>query len=178
VVYKLKEANTLEPVAVRAYQKPPVYAGGGGGLASTVDDYLKFARMLMNKGELDGVRLLKPETVDLMTTNRLTDEQRAIPFMGIPFWAGQGFGLGLSVITDAEKQAWMGQGTNGAFSWPGAFGTWWRADPVRNMIMIYMIQNSMELGPEAASQLATGQRMAAAAALPAFQNLAYGAIQG
>jgi CubicO group peptidase (beta-lactamase class C family) len=177
VVYKLKEANNLEPVAFRAYQQPPAYTGGGGGLASTVDDYLKFARMLMNKGELDGVRLLKPETVDLMTTNRLTDEQRAIPFMGIPFWAGQGFGLGLSVITDVEKQAWMGQGTNGAFSWPGAFGTWWRADPVRNMIMIYMIQNSMELGPEAASQLAAGQRMAAAAALPAFQNLAYGAIQ-
>ena len=176
VVYKLKEANDLEPVAFRAYQQPPAFTGGGGGLASTVDDYLKFARMLLNKGEVDGVRLLKPETVDLMLTNRLTDEQRAIPFMGIPFWAGQGFGLGLSVITDVEKQAWMGQGTNGAFSWPGAFGTWWRADPAENMIMIYMIQNSMELGPEAASQLATGQRMAAQAALPAFQNLTYGAI--
>ena len=78
--------------------------------------------------------------------------------MGIPFWAGQGFGLGLSVITDAEKQAWMGPGTNGAFSWPGAFGTWWRADPAENMIMIYMIQNSMELGPEAA--VAAGHRPA------------------
>ena len=176
VVYKLKEANDLEPVPFRAYQEPPAYTGGGGGLVSTVDDYLKFARMLLNKGELDGVRLLKPETVDLMVTNRLTDEQRAIPFMGIPFWAGQGFGLGLSVITEVEKQAWMGQGTNGAFSWPGAFGTWWRADPAENMIMIYMIQNSMELGPEAASQLATGQRMAAAAALPAFQNATYAAL--
>ena len=48
-----------------------------------------------------------------MRTNRLTDAQREIPFMGIPFWAGQGFGLGLSVIIDAEKQAWMGAGTNG-----------------------------------------------------------------
>jgi CubicO group peptidase (beta-lactamase class C family) len=176
VVYRLKEANDLEPVAFRAYQQPPAFTGGGGGLVSTVDDYLKFARMLLGGGEVDGVRLLKPETVALMTANRLTDAQRAIPFMGIPFWAGQGFGLGLSVITDAEKQAWMGQGTNGAFSWPGAFGTWWRADPAENTIMIYMIQNSMELGPESASQLATGQRMAAQAALPTFLNLTYAAL--
>ena len=98
---------------------------------STLDDYLKFARMLLGGGEVDGVRLVKPETVALMRTNRLTDAQREIPFMGIPFWAGQGFGLGLSVITDVEKQAWMGAGSNGAFGWPGAFGTWWRGDPRR-----------------------------------------------
>jgi CubicO group peptidase (beta-lactamase class C family) len=176
VVYKLKDANNLEPVVFRAYEQPPAFTGGGGGLASTADDYLKFARMLMGGGEVDGVRLLKPETVALMTTNRLTDAQREITFMGLPFWAGQGFGLGLSVITDIDKQSWMGAGTNGAFSWPGAFGTWWRADPAENMIMIYMIQNSMELGPEAASQLATGQRMAAMAALPTFQNLTYAAL--
>jgi len=111
-----------------------------------------------------------------MRTNRLTDAQREIPFMGIPFWAGQGFGLGLSVITDVEKQAWMGAGTKGAFGCPGAFGTWWRGDPAEDMIMIYLIQNSMALGPEAAAQLATGQRMGARAALPMFQNLAYAAI--
>jgi len=176
VVYKLKDANNLEPVVFRAYEQPPAFTGGGGGLVSTVDDYLKFARMLLGGGEVDGVRLLKPKTVALMTTNRLTDAQREITFMGLPFWAGQGFGLGLSVITDIDKQSWMGAGTNGAFSWPGAFGTWWRADPAENMIMIYMIQNSMELGPEAASQLATGQRMAAMAALPTFQNLTYAAL--
>jgi CubicO group peptidase (beta-lactamase class C family) len=131
---------------------------------------------LLGRGEVDGVRLLKPETVDMMIANRLTDAQREITFMGMPFWAGQGFGLGLSVITDAEKQAWMGPGTNGAFSWPGAFGTWWRADPAENMIMIYMVQNSMPLEPESASQLATGQRMAAAAAMPMFQTLTYQAL--
>ena len=59
--------------------------------------------MLLGDGELDGVRLVKPETVELMRTNRLTDAQRQIPFMGMPFWAGQGFGLGLSVITDTGK---------------------------------------------------------------------------
>ena len=78
------------------------------------------------------MRLLKPETVELMPTNRLTDAQRAIPFMGIPFWAGQGFGLGVSVITDPEKHGLMGAGAKGAFGWPGAFGTWWQADPAKD----------------------------------------------
>ena len=122
------------------------------------------------------MRLLQTETVELMTANRLTDAQREIPFMGIPFWGGQGFGLGLSVITDAAKQAWMGPGFDGAFGWPGAFGTWWRADPTENMVMIYLVQNSMSLEPELVSQLATGQRMAAQATLPMFQTLTYAAL--
>jgi len=176
-MYRMKDDQSgLEVAPFPLVDAPPAFCGGGGGLISGLDDYLKFARMLLGNGEVDGVRLLKPETVALMRTNRLTDEQRAIPFMGIPFWAGQGFGLGLSVITDVEKQAWMGAGSNGAFGWPGAFGTWWRGDPAEDMIMIYLIQNSMALGPEAASQLATGQRMGARAALPMFQNLTYAAI--
>ena len=175
VVYRA-EAAGLEVVEFAEHDTPPAFCGGGGGLISTVDDYLKFARALLNDGEVDGVRLLKPETMALMRTNRLTDEQRQIPFMGIPFWLGQGFGLGLSVITDPEKQAWMGAGNEGAFGWPGAFGTWWQADPKSGMILIYMIQNAMPLGPESASQLATGQRMGARLALPLFQKSVYGAL--
>ena len=177
VVYRLDDNLAgLEPVAFPQYDTAPVFCGGGGGLISTADDYLKFARMLLNDGELDGVRLLKPETVQLMRANRLTDEQRAIPFMGIPFWMGQGFGLGLSVITDPEKQAWMGAGSEGAFGWPGAFGTWWQADPAEDMVILYLIQNSMPLGPEAAAQLATGQRMGGRVALPMFQKGVYAAL--
>jgi len=177
VVYRLDEAQgKLEPVAFKQYDAPPNFTGGGGSLVSTLDDYLSFARMMLNEGELDGRRYLKAETVRLMRTNRLTDAQRQIPFMGIPFWLGQGFGLGLSVVTDPEKQAWMGAGSKGAFGWPGAFGTWWQASPEDGMILIYLIQNSMPLGPEAAAQLATGQRMAARAALPVFQKQAYAAI--
>jgi len=177
VVYRLDDdTGKLEPVPFTQYDSPPAFCGGGGGLISTADDYLKFARMLLNKGELGGVRLLKRETVELMTTNRLTDAQREIPFMGIPFWVGQGFGLGLSVITDPEKQAWMGAGSKGGFGWPGAFGTWWQADPEEEMVIIYLIQNSMPLGPEAAAQLATGQRMGGRVALPMFQKLVYAAL--
>ena len=176
-VYKATPDGTLEPVKFKMYDEAPNFTGGGGGLVSTVDDYLTFIRMLMGKGEVDGVRLLKPETVDLMLTNRLTPAQREITFMGLPFWMGQGFGLGLSIVDDADKQSWMGATANGAFSWPGAFGTWWRGDPANNMIMIYMIQNSISLEPEAVSQLATGQRAEGQMALPIFQNLTYEALK-
>jgi len=170
------ETDKLQDVSFPHVDAQPAFCGGGGGLISTADDYLKFARLMLNKGELDGVRLITPETHALMTANRLTPEQREIPFMGIPFWMGQGFGLGVSVITDPEKQAWMGAGSEGAFGWPGAFGTWWQADPAEDMVLIYLIQNSMPLGPEAAAQLATGQRMGGRVALPVFQKLAYAAL--
>ena len=170
------ESDRMEDVSFPHVDGQPEFESGGGGLISTADDYLKFARMILGKGEVDGVRLVKAETVEMMAENRLTDAQRQIPFMGIPFWLGQGFGLGLSVITDPEKQAWMGAGSKGAVGWPGAFGTWWQADPAEDMVMIYLIQNSIPLGPDAASQLATGQRMGGRAALPVFQKLVYGAL--
>jgi len=178
VVYRQDDkTGALEPVAFRRHDTPPVYCGGGGGLVSTADDYLKFARMMLGRGEVDGVRLLKAETVDLMRANRLTEAQRAIDFLGMPFWAGQGFGLGVSMILDAEKHAWMGAGSNGSFGWPGAFGTWWQADPEEDLILIYLIQNSMPLGPEAVTQIATSERMGARLALPIFQKQVYAALE-
>jgi len=177
VVYRQNDkTGALEPVAFRDTGAPPVYCGGGGGLISTADDYLKFARMLLGRGEVDGVRLLRPETVDLMRANHLTEAQRQIDFLGMPFWAGQGFGLGVSMIMDPEKHAWMGAGSQGAFGWPGAFGTWWQADPKQDMILVYLIQNSMPLGPEAVTQIATSERMGARLALPIFQKQVYAAL--
>lgn len=176
-LYRIDPAtDRLQDVSYDHPEEEPPFEGGGGGLISTADDYLKFARMMLGKGEVDGVRLVKPETLEMMATNRLTDAQRQIPFMGIPFWLGQGFGLGVSVITDPQLQAWMGAGSQGAFGWPGAFGTWWQADPAEDMVLIYLIQNSMPLGPDAAAQLATGQRMGGRAALPVFQKMVYGAL--
>ncbi len=90
---------------------PPAITAGGQGLVSTADDYLSFARMLLQGGELDGKRVLSQESVQLMTTNRLTPQQRRVSQFGIPFFMGQGFGLGLSVITDVEKNSWMGTGS-------------------------------------------------------------------
>jgi CubicO group peptidase (beta-lactamase class C family) len=176
-VYSQDDATgVLHPVAFRPHDTPPAFCGGGGGLISTADDYLTFARMLANGGEVDGARLLEPRTVALMCENRLTDAQRRIDFLGIPFWLGQGFGLGVSVITDPEKQAWMGAGSRGSFGWPGAFGTWWQADPQEDLIAIYLIQNSMPLGPEAVANMGQAQRLGARLALPMWQKQVYAAL--
>jgi CubicO group peptidase (beta-lactamase class C family) len=128
------------PANVPAFtgDKPSEYVSGGQGLVSTADDYLRFARMLMNGGKLDRVRVLKAETVQMMRSNRFTDEQRKWPFVaGAPF--NQGFGLGMSVVTDA-KQYGVVSGGVGTFGWPGAFGGWWQADPQADAILLWLQQ--------------------------------------
>jgi CubicO group peptidase (beta-lactamase class C family) len=124
----------------------------------------------------DGVRLVRPETVDLMTANRLTGQQRAVPAFGMPFWATQGFGLGVSMITDPGKHQLTGaRGGAGAFGWPGAYGTWWQADPANDLILIYLIQDAMTLSSEAVTA-AGQQRPAGRMVLPVFQQLTYAAL--
>jgi CubicO group peptidase (beta-lactamase class C family) len=177
VVYKQDDkTGALEPVTFRGAGSAPAFCGGGGGLISTADDYLKFARALLSGGEAEGVRLLKPENVALMCANRLTDAQRADTFLGMPFWMGQGFGLGVSMVLDPEKNAWMGAGSAGSFGWPGAFGTWWQADPTEDMILIYLVQNSIDLGPEAVTGIATRERVGAMLARPMFEKTVYAAL--
>jgi CubicO group peptidase (beta-lactamase class C family) len=179
VVYQQDQASgALKPVPFKQYDTPPSFTAGGGGLISTADDYLAFARMLLAGGELNGKRYLKRETVEAMRTNRLTPEQRVIPFLGMPLWAGQGFGLGLSVIMEPDKHEWMGAGSKGSFGWPGAFGTWWQADPDKEMILIFLIQNYTPLTPDMAGRAVTGARMGARVACPMFQKMVYGAVEG
>ena len=122
--------------------KIPNYASGAGGLYSTVDDYLKFARMLLGAGQLGDVRILERETVGGMTTDYLTEEQRlGRPFGGVKdFWPGQGFGLGVAIKLSASATASeLGVASPGAFGWPGVFGTWWEADPAEDMILVFMV---------------------------------------
>jgi CubicO group peptidase (beta-lactamase class C family) len=167
---------TPAPILWFTSREPPAYASGGQGLVSTADDYLAFARMLVRGGETERRRFLKPQTVRLMTTNRLTPAQRQLPFMGMPFFASRGFGLGVSVVMDAEKNAIMGSGEVGAFGWPGAFGGWWQADPAKDMVLIWM-QDC--LPPPPGGSLAAGPpRMPGAAATAAFQKAAYAAAGG
>jgi CubicO group peptidase (beta-lactamase class C family) len=170
------ETDQLQDVSFQLETGQPAFEAGGGGLVSSADDYLKFARMLLGRGEVDGVRLLKPETVELMSRNRLTDAQRQLPFLGMPFWMSQGFGLGLSMVIDPAIHAWMGAGSPGAYGWPGAFGTWWQADPAEDLIVVYLIQDSMPLGPEAVANMASRRGLGGRAALPAFQKAVYGAL--
>ncbi|MGV0792518.1 serine hydrolase domain-containing protein [Mycolicibacterium sp. XJ1819] len=155
-MYQLADDDTLSHDAMGP---PPVSAPpfcmGGANLFSTADDYLRFARMLLAGGEVDGVRVLSEESVRTMRGDRLTDEQKRHPFLGMPFWVGRGFGLNLSVVTDpARSRQLFGPGGLGTFSWPGAYGTWWQADPSADLVVIYLIQNMPNFGADAAAAVA------------------------
>lgn len=133
----------------------PTFCTGGAGLWSTVDDYLTFARMLLGYGEVDGVRVLSEASVRAMRGDRLTDEQKRQPFLGMPYWHGRGFGLNLSVVTDpAQSRQLYGPGGLGSFNWPGAYGTWWLADPSSDLILFYLIQNMPDLSTDTAAAIA------------------------
>ena len=146
------------------------YESGGQGLWSTLDDYLAFARMFVGGGAVDGVRLLRPETLKLMTANRLTDTQRGkSQMLGMPlFAAGHGFGMGVSVVMEPEKAASTPCGGGaGAVGWPGAYGGWWRADPGDNSVLIFLTHNMVTL-----DQLANGIGLGVYGAIDAFQEIA------
>jgi CubicO group peptidase (beta-lactamase class C family) len=180
-MYKLDENNTLQhDVMAPAPITDPPFCAGGAGLWSTVDDYLRFAQMLLAGGSVDGVRVLSDESVRLMRTDRLTEEQKRHPFLGAPFWVGRGFGLNLSVVTDpAKSRQLFGPGGLGTFSWPGAFGTWWQADPGANVILIYLIQNLPNLGVDAAAAIAGNTSLAKLqSAQPKFVRRTYQALEG
>jgi len=118
----------------------PRLASGGGGLVSTAEDYYRFAQMLANGGELNGVRILSPETVKLMTSNHLPQELMTGKFGGGMHVMRSGFGYGYNcaVITDpGDANLPDGKGT---FFWDGAAGTWFWVDPTNDMVFVGMIQ--------------------------------------
>jgi CubicO group peptidase (beta-lactamase class C family) len=145
------------------------FASGGQGLWSTLDDYLAFARLFLADGAVDGVRLMMPETLALMTTNRLTEAQRAkAQLLGMPLFTGHGFGAGLAVVLDPEKAPITRcKGGVGTVGWPGTFGGWWQADPTGGSVMIFLAHNSFEL-----DQLANGIGIGVYGAIMAFHVLA------
>lgn len=108
------------------------FYSGGGGLVSTTGDYLRFLQMLLNGGELDGVRVLQPDTVKQMTTNQIGEMQ--IPFPG----HGDGFGFGFGVLT--ERGAATDDASVGTFSWGGIFDSYYWVDPKEEFIGVLMTQ--------------------------------------
>jgi CubicO group peptidase (beta-lactamase class C family) len=115
----------------------PAFLSGSGGLASTTGDYFRFAQMLLNGGELDGARILKSSTIELMRTNVLNPGVM-VDLYG-PKEEGIGFGLDFAIVLDPAK-AETPRGVN-TFYWGGAFGTWFWVDPTNDVVVIGMIQN-------------------------------------
>lgn len=139
--------------------QPDTFVRGGLGLFSTIGDYHRFAQMLANGGELDGVRVIGRKTLELMHTNHLPDALMGWELMGIPN-PGMGFGLGSRVLTDVA--AFRGPGSVGEYGWAGAAKTYFWVDPVEDLVAVFM------------SQYMTGMQ------LPDrdFRSLTYAAIVG
>jgi len=115
----------------------PKFLSASGGLMSTATDYFHFAQAMLNGGELEGNRILKASTVQLMRTNVLKPGVK-VDLYG-PSMEGIGFGMDFAIVMD-PKAADTAQGQN-SFYWGGAFGTWFWIDPANDVVFVGMIQN-------------------------------------
>jgi CubicO group peptidase (beta-lactamase class C family) len=116
------------------WHDPPAFPDAEGGLVSTVDDYVAFGQMMLNKGQYGNERILSRASVELMTTGQITPEQR----VGAEFFleTNRDWGFGVSIITQRDDIA----STPGRFGWDGGFGTSWYADPREDLTAILMTQ--------------------------------------
>ena len=138
-----KELVLLDDPERSAYREPPTFLSGGGGLVSTTPDYLRFCQMLLNGGELDGVRVLGRKTVELMASNHLPGggDMRSFALPGgygeVEF-EGMGFGLTVAVAMDPARTGVIGSA--GEFMWGGAASTIFWVDPAEDMTVVFMTQ--------------------------------------
>ena len=119
----------------------PVFEAGAGGLVSTIDDMAVFGQMMLNKGAYGRERILSRPSIDLMTMDHLTPDQKAASPFFPDFWNGCGWGFGLGVITGRNDLS----GTPGRFGWDGAFGTSWWVDPKEGLVGILMTQRRPDM---------------------------------
>ena len=132
-VYRPSDNGTMELLRPPRVAEPTRYFGGSAGLNGTAADYFRFAQMIANGGELDGVRLLGRMTVDNMITNHIGAE-KSVYVRG----PGYGFGLGFGIVTNPAQAA--DALSLGSYTWGGAYGTMYWADPVEDLIGIMLIQ--------------------------------------
>lgn len=153
-VYRASREGELRPYQMEEipFTEQPVLIEGGVGLVASTMDFLRFSQMFLNGGELDGNRVLQPETVTMMTVNRIPDALLPIGF-GRPT-LGQGWGLGFSIVMDASQYAYPVN--DGDFWWDGSAGTRFWIDPTENMVTIVMAQVSPASGRGFREEFKTG----------------------
>jgi CubicO group peptidase (beta-lactamase class C family) len=142
-IYQRDAAKGLAPMPRDPeISQPPGMPSGGGGLYSTAGDYLRFAQMVLNGGEFNGVRLVAPSTVELMRTNHLSDDVKSANKYGIGYYhmqPGFGFGYDFAIFEDPIKVgSTAGKGT---FLWDGIAGTWFWIDPTNDVIFVGIVQH-------------------------------------
>jgi len=139
-VYESKDGglHRVDTPWANRFATRPIMLGGGGGLVSTALDYFRFTRMLEGRGELDGARLLKPETVQLMTRNHLSADLCPLTF-GDHVAEGEGYGLGFGVIV--EQSGGGLAGPEGTYGWSGVWLTHFWIDSMNQLTGIFMVQS-------------------------------------
>ena len=120
------------------WSRPPAFPSGGGGLVSTVDDYLSFAGMLLNHGKNGGERILSRAAVETMTADHLTPAQKAVSELAPRFFDNHGWGFGVAVVTRRDSPA----EPVGQYGWNGGLGTAWFSDPSADMVGILLTQRA------------------------------------
>ena len=137
-----KPPRLIDPGASSNLVRPAGFHSGGGGLLSTIDDYHKFCRMLIGRGATDGVRIVSPKTLDLMTRNHLPGgadlTQMSKSLFSEAYNAGAGFGLGFGVTIDPART--LISGSAGEFYWGGMYSTAFFIDPLEGLHMVFMTQ--------------------------------------
>ncbi|SRR6266568_1711826 len=118
------------------WSRPPAFPSGAGGLVSTADDFLAFGQMLLDDGRHGSERILSRPSVELMTADHLTTEQKMASSLVPGFWDTHGWGFGMSVVTRGDAP----EGSVGTFGWDGGMGTVWHSDPREDMVAILMTQ--------------------------------------
>ena len=120
------------------WSRPPAFPSGAGGLVSTIDDYLAFGQMMLSLGKHGNERILSRLSVELMTTDQLTPEQKAVSGLFPGFFDSLGWGFGVSVVTRRDDIA----AVPGRYGWDGGLGTSWYSDPREDMVIILMTQSA------------------------------------
>ena len=128
--------EVYDPAENGQWSRPPASPSGAGGLVSTADDYLAFSQMMLDKGKLGSVRILSRPSVELMTTDQLTPDQKATSGLTEGSFESHGWGFGVSIVTRRTELA----GSVGMYGWDGGLGTSWRADPAENLTGILLTQ--------------------------------------
>jgi CubicO group peptidase (beta-lactamase class C family) len=120
------------------WSRPPAFPSGAGGLVSTIDDYLAFGQMMLSHGKHASSRILSRLSVELMTTDQLTPEQKAVSGFVPGYFDSHGWGFGMSVVTRRDDVA----AVPGRYGWDGGLGTSWYSDPREEMVTILMTQRA------------------------------------
>jgi CubicO group peptidase (beta-lactamase class C family) len=134
--YETGETVVFDTAAGGNFAAPPAFESGGGGLVSTADDLLAFGEMMLNDGEYGGERILSRPSVEVMTTDQITPEQKAASLFFPGSWENRGWGFGMAIVTRRDDLA----ATPGRYGWDGGYGTSWYVDPTEKLIGVLLTQ--------------------------------------